>query len=278
LQGRVRIAQPIAILTAIKRDSELRWIDHASGLRARTARRHRFAAGLSMRDVANESIALSVAGQINCLNLIAEKLNDRLLGFHLIQDVDLRRLGFFYYVAVSSENLGDALRRTARYSAIVNEGLALETEVGKTLRMGIEYAGVSRLSDRHQIEAWITGLVRACRGMTGRDLQPAVRIMHQRIPESNELDNFFGRSAEFGADQDGITLAAEAATLPVVSADPYLNKLLIGYCERALARRNAPREALRANVENAIAALLPHAQARVDSVAHKLGVSPRTLR
>ncbi len=235
--------------------------------------------GLTARDIADKTIALSVRGQIDCLNLVAEALGDRLLGFHLVQGMDMRQLGFLHYVAASSDILGDALHRAARYSVIVNEGLKLQTITGKTLRIGIQYAGISRHSDRHQLEAWITGIVRACREMTGRELQPAsVRIMHQRILELSEIDSFLGHAAEFGADKDEVTFAGKAATLPVVGADRYLNGLLTGYCDAALERHKAPRGSLLNNVENAIAALLPHAGARLDGVAKKLGVTPRTLR
>jgi AraC-like DNA-binding protein len=236
-------------------------------------------AHLTVREIADETMALAVPDQINCLNLIAEALPDRMLGFHLLLKLDLRQLGFLHYVATSAETLGEALRRTARYSGIVNEGIALAADAGKTLKVTFDYAGVSRLTDRHQIEAWVSGLVRACRDMTARELQPvSIKLMHQRIPESAELDSFFGRAVEFGADCDEVAFAGDAAGVPVVSADPYLSKLLISYCDRALGEHKAPRGALRANVENAIAALLPHAQARLESVARKLGVSPRTLR
>lgn len=188
-------------------------------------------------------------------------------------------MGFLYYVAASSETLGDAMQRVARYSGIVNEGIELETECGRSLRIGIKYAGVSRLSDRHQLEGWIAGIVRACREMTGRELQlNHVRIIHQRIPESTEFDGFLGRQAEFGAGKDEVVFAGEAAALPIVHADPYLNKLLTAYCDDALARHEAPAGSLQTNVENAIATLLPHAQVRLDSVAKKLGIAPRTLR
>lgn len=237
-------------------------------------------ARLTEAEIADDDIALSVRSQIDCLNSIAEALGDKLLGFHLVQEMDLRRLGFLYYVARSSETLGDALRRTARYSGIVNEGIALKTDVGRALRVRFNYAGVSRSTDRHQIEAWMAGLVRACRDMTGRELTPAgLTIMHRRIPESSELDGFFGRIVRFGADRDEVAFPADAAALPVISADRYLNKLLLGYCDQALSRQKpSSRGALRADVENAIAALLPHAQARLEAVAAKLGISPRTLR
>jgi hypothetical protein len=39
--------------------------------------------GLTVQDIEDESVPLSVAEQIDCLNLLAETLGDRLLGFHV---------------------------------------------------------------------------------------------------------------------------------------------------------------------------------------------------
>jgi AraC-like DNA-binding protein len=235
--------------------------------------------GLTVRDIEDEGVRLDVRTQIACVNLLAEALDDRLLGFHVAQDMDLRRTGFLYYVAASSDTLGAALQGIARCSTMINEGIRLQTEFGEALRIGFEYAGVSRSSDRHQIEAWITAIVRCCREITGRDLQPlAVRIMHPRIAESARIDAFLGLTVEFGADKDEVSLAGDAANVPIVHADRYLHKLLTEYCENVLARRKPRLGAIQADVENAVAALLPHGQMRVAGVARRLGVSPRTLR
>ena len=236
-------------------------------------------AGLTLSDIEDESVKLSVASQIRCVNLLAQALDDRLLGFHVALEMDLRRTGFLYYVAASSAVLGDAVRRIARYSTMFNEGIKLEADFGQVLQIGFKYAGISRRSDRHQIEAWITAITRCCREITGRELQPLeVRIIHQRIPQSAEIDSFFGHAVEFGADADEVTFAGEAAKLPIVQADRFLNKLLIGYCEDVLARRKARLGAVQADVENVLAALLPHGQIGIESVAEKLRMSPRTLQ
>ncbi len=235
--------------------------------------------GLTLSDIEDENVKLSVASQIKCVNLLAQALDDRLLGFHVALDMDLRRTGFLYYVAASSAVLGDAVRRIARYSTMFNEGIKLETDFGDVLRIGFEYTGISRRSDRHQIEAWTTAITRCFREITGRELQPLeVKIIHQRIPQSAEIDSFFGRAVEFGANADEVAFAGEAAKLPIVNADRYLNKLLIGYCEEVLARRKARLGAVQADVENALAALLPHGQTGIESVARKLRIGPRTLQ
>lgn len=235
--------------------------------------------GLTESDLRDESVRLSVATQIKCLNLLAEALGDRLLGFHVAQRMDLRRTGFLYYVAASSETLGDAMRGIARCSAMLNEGVEVKVELDRSMRLGFEYAGVSRLSDRQQVEAWITAIVRCCREITGREPQPvAVSIMHPRIAESDELDGFFGRTAEFGGDRDEIVFAGEVAKLPVVNADRHLNQLMVSVCEDVLARHKSRSRATSVDVENALVALLPHGPPRIEDVARKLHVTPRTLR
>ena len=65
--------------------------------------------------------------------------------------------------------------------------------------------------------------------------------------------------------------------MPIVSADTYLNRLLMKYCEEALAHRAPPRTSLRASVENAMAPLLPHGKANAVEVARRIGMSHRTL-
>jgi AraC-like DNA-binding protein len=235
--------------------------------------------GLTVRQIQDENLLVPVKTQIDCLNALARALDDRLLGFHVTLDMELRRIGFLYYAAASSDVLASALQGIVRYSAILNEGIKLKVDCGETLRVGFVYAGVSRLSDRHQIEAWTGVIVRCCRDITGRDLQPiAVRIMHPRIPESGALDNFFGCAVEFGADCDEVVFAADAGKLPIVNADRYLHRLVTGYGEDFLSRRKWRSGGIRTDVENAIAALLPHGSTQLANVARKLGLTPRTLR
>jgi hypothetical protein len=59
--------------------------------------------------------------------------------------------------------------------------------------------------------------------------------------------------------------------MPIVSADHYLNKILIAYCEEALSRRPSNRSSFRSSVENAIVPELPNGKARLDEIARRLG-------
>src|SRR5215831_13430385 len=90
-------------------------------------------AGVTRQEVEEEDLSLVVQGQIKLVQLIADALQDDLLGFHLARDVDLREIGLLYYVLNSSELLGDALRRAERYCGIINEGVRLRVSGGEEL-------------------------------------------------------------------------------------------------------------------------------------------------
>ena len=204
-------------------------------------------------------------------------MEDDFLGFHLAQTADLRELGLLYYVLASSEKLIDALQRAARYSSIVNEGISLRCIDGKSVRISFHCVGVGRHLDRHQIECSMTALVRMCQQLTGLRLLPnRVRLMHHRARNA-EFAKFFGDNIEFGAAADDITFSNDIRQSPVVSADPYLNRLLISYCEEAISHRPRTRGSFRSSVENAVVPLLPHGKARASEIARQLGVSQRTF-
>jgi AraC-like DNA-binding protein len=235
-------------------------------------------AGLAEHQVQDRSARIKVRQQIEFLDLVAQAVDDSLLGVHLAQTCDIREFGLLYYVAASSKTLGDALRRAARYTSVVNEGLSLQYVEDRDVTIMFHSVGVPRHIDRHQIECCMTGLVRLCRQLTRRDLKPRlVELTHRRNEDTSELSAFFGSQVEFGARADRATFEAGFKDLPVASADSHLNELLIGFGEEVLARRAANRASFRSQVENAMVPLLPHGMVRAGEIAKDLGVSQRTL-
>jgi len=115
-------------------------------------------AGLSAIQINNKDVRIGVSSQIRFLELAAKALNDPLLGFRLMHDADLRRVGLLYYIAASSETLGDALERAQRYSSIVNAGVVLKSFEARNFTIALRYAGVARHSDRQQMECLVTTL------------------------------------------------------------------------------------------------------------------------
>ncbi len=262
----------------------------ASGALTRLAYAHAKAAGvdvvpilkkahMTLLQIEDPGARLKVRDQINFLNLVASNLQDELLGFRLALKADLRETGWLYYVAASSEMMSEALQRAVRYSSIVNEGISLRYADKGDVAITVRYVGVGRHFDRHQIEFIMAVLVRMCRQLTGlRLLLPTrVQFIHRREHPAPEFAELFGRDVEFGAAVDRASFAAAIRDMPTVSADPYLNKLLIAYCEEALSRKPAYKKSFRARAENAMVPLLPHGKARAGEVARCFGMSQRTL-
>ena len=194
------------------------WHPNAGGLSTRLAYTQAQAAGIALepilkkanitrQQVENPRSLVGVQDQIVFLDLVADALGDDLLGFRLAQAPDLREIGLFYYVLASSGTLLEALQRAERYSSIVNEGISLKCKNGNAFGTSFHYVGVSRHLDQHQIEFWMTALVRICRQLTGLNIRPSrVRLTHRRT-WNDELAAFLGRGPR-GAAVEGAELTA----------------------------------------------------------------------
>jgi AraC-like DNA-binding protein len=122
----------------------------------------------------------------------------------------------------------------------------------------------------------MAAFVRVCRQLTGLRIFPiCVRMIHYRA-QRTEFSEYFGDNIEFGATTDEIIFSDRIMQLPIVSADPYLNEMLIGYCEDAISHRKK-RGSFQSTVENAIVPLLPHGKASAGEIARHLRLSPRTF-
>jgi AraC-like DNA-binding protein len=234
-------------------------------------------AGLTRVQIDNPDVRITVQSQIKFLNLAAKALGDEWLGFHLAQTADVREAGLIYYVMASSDLLCDALQRCARYSGINNEGVHLTYRAEKQI-VRFSYVGVARHPDRHQIEFFMTALIHACRQLTGKPLRPhRVTLSHLRTDEFKEIKEHFGCSVVFGGPVDEIAFSDTIERAQISSADPYLNALLLRYCDEARSSRARKPSTLRLSIENAIAPLLPHRKVTASEAADSLGLSQRTF-
>ena len=81
-------------------------------------------------------------------------------------------------------------------------------------------------------------LVRTCRQLTNRHVSASrVSFTHQRRKDIAEFRTFFGSDVAFGAAIDELAFSPSIRQMSVVGADPYLNDLLVQYCEEAISSR-----------------------------------------
>jgi hypothetical protein len=181
---------------------------------------------------------VSAASQVAFLEHAARALKDPLLGFHLARDFDLRLIGLLYYTAASSETLGDALQRAGRYCSIANAGMLRKCPGVSDLAIALQHVGVARHSNRQQMEFLVTTIVRICRFLTNRKLAPTtVCLIGPHHGDLSEFKGYLGCAITCGADTDKTVFDKSARQLHVASADQYLNRILVRYCEEALSHR-----------------------------------------
>jgi AraC-like DNA-binding protein len=234
--------------------------------------------GLTIDQIDNPEQRIDAHDQVAFLEIVAEALNDELLGFSLAEEFDCRDLGLLYYIMASSDTLGGAFKRASRYSRITNEAIVLQYREALEPTLRPNYSGISRHADRQQIEFCILAMVRVSRLLSGRQLLPKrVSVMHVRSEGISKFARWLGNDVEFGSDADEIGFPAGSAEWALVNADPRLSKILLKVCEESLNVRKRNAGALRVAVENTIAPLLPHGQAHAHVVASKLGMSERTM-
>ena len=171
--------------------------------------------GLSQAALASRK-RIKVSAGIDFLERAARVVGDDWLGLTLAVDFDLRELGMLYYVAASSERLGDALKRLDRYERIANEALDLRIVKGPGGRVGFFYDGVPRHADRHLMESFAVTLVRLCRQLVGRRIVPLigkVRASSCGRPQNPAVPGLRGqlrrrcRRDKFRCERDGLAFA-----------------------------------------------------------------------
>ena len=171
-------------------------------------------AGITRAQIEDDRTPIKVRDQIKFLNLVASALDDDFLGLHLGKACDLREIGLLYYVLASSETLIEALQRAVRYSTIMNEGVLQTCINGKHFGMSLDYVGVSRHPDRHQIEFWITVLVRTCRQLTGSRFVPErVQLTHHRTERRSWL-KFLATTSNSAPRVDEVIFTKRTQKLP----------------------------------------------------------------
>ena len=233
--------------------------------------------GVSKADLSSNA-RIRALSQIELLAQVSRATNDAWIGLTLAQSFDLREVGMLYYVASSSQTLGDALRRIERYARVANEALSVQVDRIPACRIELSYAGVPRHLDRHQMECFMFVLLRLCRQMTGRKLAPlGVSFAHHRSGSPDRMRRLFGCNVEFDTHADEMHLDPAVLSIPLVNPDPFLNEMMAEMAEKALSIRTSNASPVRTLVENAIAPLLPHAEMSAKLVARRLGMSERTF-
>jgi AraC-like DNA-binding protein len=214
------------------------------------------------------------------LDLAAKATQNGCFGLELAaNEGDFRDNGLVAYTALSSGNLGEALRVLERYIHVFNEAIDVSVAfLPREVKIVFDPSDAGLATTRQAMEFGAANFVRGIRCLTNTRLRPLeVKFRHARSRDIAKLEKFFGCPVHFGARHNSLTISRSHLVLPIATADERLHAVLTGYCEEILTSRVDTSPDLRHRVETIIAKLLHRGEAETKAVAQELGMSVRTL-
>jgi len=199
------------------------------------------------------------------------------LALHVGEAVKPRHYGILGYVAMSCEDLGQAIDRLMRYEALVGELSESRLHVSGD-RAYLDWRSPLRpIPPRVLADTSMAGWVSYGRWLLGGDYPIAgVCFQHPAPADTAEHRRIFGCPVTFDADRTGIVFPREYLDRPLTQHDPQLRAMLDAQAEARLAElRQLPpiHRAVRGAVRDALMGGRP----RLETIAAALDTSPRTL-
>jgi AraC-like DNA-binding protein len=248
-------------------------------LKGHPAKRLMAQAGLDERSLNAEGARIPFDKYAEFFELAAEATGDTCLGLHFGQTRDARDAGLIGYVGLSSPTVADAINNISRYRRVFSDAIEIEAgdfEESGRLRWGFPAFAAHRFIQASEFSA--VNLLHALRQMTGRNLAPdMVSLTHPRNHRIKDFERFFGCPVKFGGHENIIGFKLADLQIPLLTADNRLLAILRTHCEEVLSRRSEPTPTLVETVERLIADRLTKGDAKLESIATELGMSPRTL-
>jgi len=205
--------------------------------------------------------------------------NDDALGFRLGQEQDIRAFGLLSYVALASPTVAEAMVNVSRYCRAFNDAKILDVSQLNDIGTLDWHFNVSpRLARRQFVEFSTASSLAALRHYSDHHVVPVkTQFQHNRRRSIAFIEGFLGCPAEFGAAVNRLVFDQQDLKRPLTSADPHLLRALTHYGDQVLQAMRDNASKITADVENMISKRLGKSPVTMESVAHAMGMSPRTL-
>ena len=233
------------------------------------------AARLSRADLADPDARVPLEAHARLWEAVAEVPGD--VGLAMGPRLARQALGVVGLAMRASATVGEALAVVDRFRSLVLADAVPRVEI-EGAHVVLRQALPERFARlRHPAEAQASATTSLVRFLAREEVVPArVAFPHAAPSRTKAHAQVFGRAPSWGAAT--VELAFDAALLarPMMQADPALFQYLSRRAEVLLAgvRDEVP---LVQRVRAVIDELLPHGEPRLDDVARRLAVAPRTL-
>jgi AraC-like DNA-binding protein len=237
------------------------------------------AAGISAAELADRDGRIPLAKLFAAFEDIERRVDDPAFGIHLAEASRAVPDNVLALAVQSSPTLGEAFRRAARYTRIINDAATLELAiVGDELHLQyrVDHVGGPHRAGSQAALALVTLLGRQTVGARFRITRAAFQ---QPAPAPAALAEFvrvFDAPLAFGGPRDEVVAPRGVLDEPLPRADPALCAHLDRHLD-VLLERTQPAD-LRARVCRLLADGLTGGPSDVEWVAERLHMSPRSLQ
>lgn len=211
-----------------------------------------------------------------------KECGDLYFGLHMGERVRPSYAGILGYATMSSSQLQDAVDLLVKYEHYYTEVAICHLEVNEQEDFFciIWESCLENLPQRrHRVESAFASWVSFGRWITGTNHNPIKVEFSHSAPEENlaEYQRIFGCPVLFDQPRDAITLEGDFLELPILDANPEVNKVMMERVKTLVTAFEARGDLLK-EVKVTIREKLDHGPVNLDMVAEHLNIKPWTLR
>lgn len=214
---------------------------------------------------------------LTLMRLVLEVSDDPLAPLLMGLDAKREDLGILAYIGATAETLGQSLRTSARYLALVDDAAAMEIAVDNGLVTASLQWPTAPDTPPESAELAIGNYFAAATENLGFPSAP-VSVHFRHAPRANpeRYAQLLRAPVHFEQPFDGWVFPAEALPIPQVSADPALHRLLCIHADELMQRLPRRRSTLQEVRELMLQRLADTPS--TEKLAASLSIGERTLR
>ncbi len=198
------------------------------------------------------------------------------LGIRIGTRVEPHQLDVASLAALHSDDLGDALRKFARYKRVVcGEEVQIETVKGEA-RIGFHWVHVADELPMMLVDTTFASLVTLAAHGIGARVTPLRVELARRRADERMLQEAFGCPIVFDAPLDRLVLDVSLLARPFVTRNADVVAMLVPALETALTETTA--RSIATEIREALSSRMTGERPSVDKIAHDLLLSVRTMQ
>jgi AraC-like DNA-binding protein len=233
--------------------------------------------GLTFEDLDDPRRAVEMPTVIEIIERAVAATAEPALGLYLGLQMRISAHGYLGFAALCCATMRDALELAVEFAPTRTTGIGLRLEIdGDTAALIIEERVSLGAAREVIVAALMVGLWQIGNALTGRWLAGTAELAFSRPTYADRYERFAPGPIRFDRPDHRLVFDAALLDLPFVMADPATQRLALEHCERELALLGFGTDFPR-RVRALIAAGLDTG-AKLENVAARLGMSPRTLR